>query len=136
MDKQVKEIFKDYEYMLKKFRRKDYIENMKAFRTKWDGLISSTIEAGNFEAVSENFVQNVISIYTKWGRISKIRKMDLGLFMVYFVFPAILLSEKSGAEELCNTLLATWNEKMNSNIEYMKYDDIVAGFNDKMFGMF
>lgn len=136
MENSVKDIFSDYEYMLKKFRKNDYIKNMSLFRDKWGELIAETVDRDNYDDISEKFVSKVIEIYTRWGRLGKTRKMDLGLFMIYFIFPSILLTEKETAKELCDTLLDKWNEKLGTNVEYIPYDEIVSSFNDKMFGIF
>lgn len=136
MEKHIKEIFADYEYMLKKFRKNDYIANMELFEKKWKDILCETIDKGDYEQTSNESVDQVISIYSRFGRLSKTKKMDLGLYMIYFIFPSILRTGKENASKLCDTLLATWNDKMDTDIEYITYDEIVDGFNTKMFGIF
>ena len=136
MEKHIKEIFADYEYMLKKFRKNDYIKNMELFEKKWGEILSNTVDAGNYDEISKETISQIQKIYSRFGKLSKTKKMDLGLYMIYFVFPGILRTNRDGAEEFCDTLLATWNELMDTDIEYLNYDDILEGFNTKMFGMF
>lgn len=136
MEKHIKEIFADYEYMLKKFRKNDYITNMGLFEKKWKDILCETIDRGDYEHISKECVDQVVNIYSRFGRLSKTKKMDLGLYMIYFIFPSILRTGKENAGELCDTLLATWNDKMDTDIEYITYDEIVDGFNTKMFGIF
>lgn len=136
MDKHVKEIFADYDYLLKNFKKKQYIKNMQLFRDKWDSILSDTVMQNDHQTVCEEFVKQVISIYSRFGKLGKLKKIDLGLFMVYFIFPSILLTQKEGAVDMADCLLNTWNSMMETNIEYMQYEEIVNNFNDKMFGIF
>lgn len=136
MNTHTKEIFADYEHYLRKFRKKDYIQNMELFRAKWNEILAATVQAGNYEEVAKDFVEQLKNTYKRFGKVSKTRKIDLGLFLIYFVFPGILLTEKAGAKELCDILADSWNEEMGTCIEYLSYDEIVENFNDKTFGMF
>lgn len=136
MDKNVKQMFSDCNYFLKKFNDEDYKYNMKLFREKWNKTFVETIVLRNYEADSLSFVSQVKTLYTRFGKVNKSRKQDLSLFMIYFVFPAILLTDEAEAKELCDVLLMTWNKEMGTDISYTNYDDILANFNDRMFGMF
>lgn len=136
MDKHTKEIFADYEDKLRKFKKNEYIGNMEKFKERWEVVFKDTIASENKEEIATGFVNNVEEIYKRFGRVSKTRKIDLNLFMVYFVFPLLQLTEAEGAEEMCDILLDTWNDKFGTSIEYMSYDDILGSFKNKMFGMF
>ena len=75
------------------------------------------------------------------NRLGKLKKQDLSLFMIYFIFPAMLLTGKDNncderAKEACDRLLTAWNDTLGVNINYVDYNNILAGFNDKMFGIF
>lgn len=136
MDKHAKEIFAGYEDLLRKFRKNDYISNMERFTNKWQDVFKETIASDNREEIATNFVNEIEAIYKRFGRVSKTRKIDLNLFMVYFVFPLMQNIEAEGAEEMCDILVDTWNDKFGTSIEYMTYDEILGSFKDKMFGMF
>ena len=56
MEKHVKEIFADYEYLLKKFKKNDYIKNMELFRNKWNDILSQTVLNGSYENCCSEFV--------------------------------------------------------------------------------
>lgn len=135
MQKHGKQIFSDCDYFLKRFNEDDYKYNMNLFRKKWNDTLIQTIAAHSYEDASLEFVQQVKKVYTRFGRISKARKRDLGLFMIYFLFPAILLTECEGAKIFCDVLLDTWNRELDTSIVYMDYEEIAAGFNDKLLGM-
>ena len=136
MNKHVKELFADYDHLLKNFKKKQYISNMEWFMDKWNDVLTDTIVRESYKEDCEEFVTQVESIYSRFGKLGKLKKIDLGLFMVYFIFPAILLTKQDKAAELADCLVETWNNKMGTEIEYLNYDDIVNNFNDKMFGIF
>lgn len=136
MNRHVKDIFSDCNYFLKKFDDESYKYNMELFRKKWNEIFVDTVLARNYEADSTSFVQQVKSIYARFGKISKSRKQELGLFMIYYVFPAILLTEQEDASKLCDALVAIWNAEMETNITYEGYNEISSSFNDKLLGMF
>lgn len=136
MDKHTKEIFANYEDKLRKFKKNEYIKNMEEFTQRWGQVFSDTIVSDNREEIAANFVDNVETLYKRFGKVSRSRKIDLNLFMVYFVFPLIQTREAEGATDMCDILLDAWNDKFGTAIDYMKYEDILGSFKDKMFGMF
>lgn len=135
MNRHVKEIFSDCSYFLKRFDDENYKYNMELFRKKWNGTFVDTILANNYDADSASFVSQVKVLYTRFGKLKQSRRQELGLFMIYYVFPAIILTECENAGSLCDVLLASWNKEMETDITYMNYEEILATFNDKLLGM-
>ena len=69
------------------------------------------------------------------GKISGRKRLDLSFFMVYYVFPALLLTEHPDAELITRHLQDTWNKEMDENITYMDYDTLRGAFQEKIFGL-
>ena len=62
---------------------------------------------------------------------------DINLFMIYYVFPAILLTGDEEADRLCTGMKEAWNARFSdTNISYTTYDKLYDSFNEKIFGMF
>ena len=62
---------------------------------------------------------------------------DLNFFMIYYVFPAILLTEHDDAKLIADHLCSRWGEKFkNSKIQYTDYDSLYVSFREKIFGIF
>jgi len=131
-------IFDDYEVLLKKFRKTDYIKNMEVYRNKYDEEITLLAGADSDEFYEE-FVNKVYEKNKFFGKVSKMKRQDLGLCMIYFVFPAMLLKGKEinngGVGEACEKLLNAWNKRFETDISYVDYDTLLAGFNEKLFGV-
>lgn len=133
-------IFDDYEYLLRRFKKSEYIADMEVFRKKYDGQIEEIL---GFESddLYEEFSKEVYARYSFMGKVGKMKKKELGLFMIYFVFPGMLLKgeetkDKTVCESSCEKLLDAWNKTFDADISYMDYASILEGFNDKMFGIF
>ena len=127
-------MFNDYEVLLTGFNRNKYIKNMEVFKEKYrDDL--STLTDGD-EGMYRSFAEAVYKRYSFLGKVGKMKKKDLNLFMIYYVFPAMLLNgEKEKATGACDLLLKTWNDVFGTDISYLDYATIVEGFNDKLFGV-
>ena len=58
-------------------------------------------------------------------------------FMIYYVFPAILLSDDECAPCLCDGIRDSWNARFaNTNINYTTYNKLYSSFRNKIFGIF
>lgn len=69
------------------------------------------------------------------GKISGRKRLDLSFFMVYYVFPAILLTGHPDAELIAQHLQEEWNKEMEQNLTYTDYDTIRGAFQEKLFGL-
>lgn len=71
------------------------------------------------------------------GKIDSAVQTDLNFFMIYYVFPAILLTEHDDAKLIADHLCSRWGEKFkNSKIQYTDYDSLYVSFREKIFGIF
>ena len=144
MLQQVEVIFENMAPMLKGLKKKSYEVNMKAFREKnnefFFGLMDQ-LKIGNKEAIakhlSNSFVAAVKQIFEKNGKIKGSLQMDLNFFMIYYVFPSILLTHSDDAKLMADTLCETWgNSFKDGKIGYTDYDTLYESFKEKIFGLF
>lgn len=142
------ELFDDYEILLQKFKKSEYIKNMDVYRNKYEEQLKTLIDAASDvndpDASKDKYIEfskQICKKYSFLNRLGKLKKQDLSLFMIYFIFPAMLLTGKDNdcderSKEACDRLLKAWNDTLGVNIDYVDYNNILAGFNDKMFGIF
>ena len=63
--------------------------------------------------------------------------MDLNFFMIYYVFPAILMTQYDDAKLMADTLCETWgNSFKGAKIGYTDYETLHESFKEKIFGIF
>ena len=144
MLQQVESMFEDMALMLKNLKKKNYETNMKAFREKNNEFFFEMIDQLKFENkeaiarhISNSFVAAVKQKFEKRGKIKGKVQMDLNFFMIYYVFPAILMTQSEDAKLMADTLCETWgNSFKESKIGYTDYDPLYESFKEKIFGIF
>lgn len=144
MLQRVESMFADMAPMLKGLKKKKYETNMKAFREKNNEFFFEMVEQLNFENkeavarhISNSFVNAVKQIFEKRGKISGKVQMDLNFFMIYYVFPSILMTQNDNAKLMADTLCETWGSSFkDSKIGYTDYDTLHESFKEKIFGIF
>ena len=144
MLQQVEAVFENMAQMLKKLKKQEYEINMKAFREKNNEFFFQMVEQLNYENkeavakhISNSFVSAVKQLFEKRGKISGRVQIDLNFFMIYYVFPAILMTQNDNAKLLADTLCETWgNSFKESKIGYTDYDTLYESFKEKIFGIF
>lgn len=144
MLQRVESMFADMAPMLKGLKKKKYETNMKAFREKNNEFFFEMVEQLNFENkeavarhISNSFVNAVKQIFEKRGKISGKVQMDLNFFMIYYVFPSILMTQNDNAKLMADTLCETWVSSFkDSKIGYTDYDTLHESFKEKIFGIF
>ncbi len=143
------EMFENMSEMMRKLKKLSYEKNMKVFREKYGHYIDEMLaacdgseekEAAAKEA-SSAFTASVQKTYAKCGKLIKKERIegrtqaDLNFFMIYYVFPAILLSESESKDLLADTLCKQWNAAFGQGIGYTTYDKIHDNFREKIFGI-
>lgn len=144
MLQQVETIFSDMDSMLKGLKKKTYEANMKAFREKNNEFffqLMDQLKIGNKEVIaqhlSNSFVAAVKQLFEKRGKIKGRVQMDLNFFMIYYVFPAMLMTQSEDARLMADTLCETWgNSFKDAKIGYTDYDKLHESFKEKIFGIF
>ena len=144
MLQQVETIFENMAPMLKGLKKKSYAANMEAFREKNNEFFFSLMDQlkmGNKEVIakhlSNSFVSAVKQMFEKNGKIKGSLQMDLNFFMIYYVFPSILMTQSDDAKLMADTLCETWgNSFKGGKIGYTDYDTLYESFKEKIFGLF
>ena len=61
----------------------------------------------------------------------------MNFFMIYYVFPAILMTRSACADQVAQAVRDGWSQRFkNSNIGYTDYESLLGSFNEKIFGIF
>ncbi|MCR5733333.1 MAG: hypothetical protein K6G22_01890 [Lachnospiraceae bacterium] len=141
----IETIFNDLEYMLRKLKKASYEANMKRFRGEQGHFINEMIgyvkDAEDPEAavseIGRTFADGVFGAFSNKGKINGRRQADLNFFMIYYVFPAILLTDEPCADSLCTGIKDAWNGTFkDTNISYTTYQKLYDSFRTKIFGIF
>ena len=143
MLQQVETMFEDMAPMLKGLKKKNYETNMKAFREKNNEFFFQMMDQLKTEKkevvakhISNSFVAAVKQIFEKRGKIKGKVQMDLNFFMIYYVFPSILMTQSDDAKLMADTLCETWgNSFKDAKIGYTDYDTLYESFKEKIFGI-
>ena len=138
-------MFTDLELMLRKLKKLSYEENMKRFRSEQghfiEEMISHVKESEDPDAsvaeIAKESSDGVFSNFSVKGRMNGRKQADLNFFMIYYVFPAILLTDEDCCEKLCDGIRDAWNARFDgTNINYTTYDKLYSSFRNKIFGIF
>ncbi len=138
-------IFDNMTDMMKKLKKSSYEKNMKVFRERnghfFQEMTRYVEEAQEKEKAAREladvFTETVKNHFSVKGRIRSRTQADLNFFMIYYVFPAILLTESDEKELIAKCIQKQWGEKFkDSKIGYADYDKIYGAFREKIFGIF
>ncbi len=130
----VEKIFADVAFMSKVKTKKDYEAHMEEFKSQRYELLNDMIKAEDVKAAASVFCGDVTGAFKKFGKVRGGDLMNLNYFMIYYIFPSILMNEENGTE-ICDNIRDAWNEHFNANINYADYDSLMEGFRTKIFGI-
>ena len=122
-----------YEQRMEEFRQNHghYIDEMLKFIADAEDKEAAAVE------ISKIFTDNVYDHFAWHGKVRGIANSDSTLFMIFYVFPAIQLTEDENAILLCDKLRDYWSERYgNPGMGYTTYADLHDGFREKIFGIF
>lgn len=140
----VEMMFDGMEYMMDNLRKPSYQKNMEMFREKnghfFREMIHYVEQSTDKEAAAKEIAycitDAVNNSFSKRGKIRSRTQVDLNLFMIYYVFPAILLTESEDATLIADNIRDAWAAKFkDSNIQYTDYNRIYESFQNKIFGI-
>lgn len=122
---------KSYDGFLEEFRREHghFFTEM----TRLTG--ASDDKERTADEIAQAVIDGVNRKYRKWGRVSGRRRADLNFFLIYYVFPSLLLTGHPDAELIADHLRDTWNREMKEQISYTSYEQIRESFHDKILGL-
>ena len=141
----VETMFDQMAAMMKKLKKANYEKNMKEFRSRnehyflemTEHMDSSADKNVAAEEIAAAFVGTVSEAFQTKGKIRSRVQTDLNFFMIYYVFPAILLTDHDNAALIADAVCARWRETFpGNNISYADYDHLYQSFNEKIFGLF
>lgn len=145
MLEQMEGMFSDVSQMLKRLKKDTYESNMKEFREKHGHYFQEMVRYVQSEPdqekaareVGELFAEKVWNAHQKHGKIGGRTRSDLDFFMIYYIFPAILLTDSPCGKITADELCAAWKRKFKgSNISYTTYEELYNGFRTKILGIF
>lgn len=134
MSFEVKKIFEDLSRLSKVHTKKEYEAAMDMFRADRFSLLNELVESNDYAVYSRLFCQDVQEGFKKFGKVRAAELMNLNYFMIYFIFPSILLEKENGVE-ICDVLRDTWNDFFKANINYTDYESLMGGFQTRFFGI-
>ena len=141
-------MFDNMEAMMYRLKKKAYKERMGEFREKNQEILAEMTELVERAEESERdemaaqtakaFADAVEARFAKRGKISGRSQMDINLFMIYFVFPAILLTQSEYAGLLADAVRDEWRGRFrdSAQINYTTYEEIYSTFQEKVLGLF
>ena len=141
-------MFDNMEAMMYRLKKKAYKERMGEFREKNQEILAEMTELVERAEESERdemaaqtakaFADAVEARFAKRGKISGRSQMDINLFMIYFVFPAILLTQSEYAGLLADAVRDEWRGRCrdSAQINYTTYEEIYSTFQEKFLGLF
>ncbi len=142
---QVETMFDGMTGMMKKLKKASYEKNMSAFREKYGHFFIEMTQYVEEKDDKEAAAKEIAVVYTDAvknkfsvkGRIKPYVQADLNIFMIYYVFPAILMTESGYKDLVARSICDEWGAKFkDSKIGYVDYDKIYNGFREKIFGIF
>lgn len=139
------EIYEPANLVFRKAKKQTYETRMDEFRKEYGHYFKEMIEYVNGaddqdaarKEVSEIFTDNMFNHFAKNGKVRGAMHSDLCLYMVYYVFPALLLEEDAKTSPLADALRDAWVSKFNNKgMGYITYQDVYDNFKEKIFGIF
>lgn len=146
MQERIEEMFAKMYPMTDGLKKKSYDKWMAEFREKHGqtfqemavAVEQSESRAEEAKNIAGMFADVVEHQFSKRGKISAPRQVDINSFMIYYVFPTILLTQSECAVLLADALRDEWRGRFrnSSQLAYTDYDTIRGSFNEKIMGMF
>lgn len=131
--------------MMKKLKKASYEKHMKEFRERNGHFFREMVQYVEGREDRETAAKEVADVFTDAvketfsirGKIKARTQVDMNFFMIYYVFPAILLEESEVNDLIAGSIRDAWEAKFkDSKIQYADYDKIYNNFREKIFGIF
>ena len=142
----VERVFENMKPMMKKLKKASYKENMEMFVREHGHYFREMTQITESAEDKENAAAEIARVFAEGaekkfasprnGKIGGALQMDMNFFMIYYVFPAILLTEHEDARLIADRIRDAWSGRFkDSDIQYSDYDTIYAAFREKIFGI-
>lgn len=143
----IETLFDNQQEMMKHLKKKSYEKNMKEFLEKNQHYFQEMTEyldvASDKEKAAEEIGIRLVDAVEerfskgKKGKIVSYVQADLNMFMIYYVFPAILKTEHADKKLIADGICNAWRARFKGGqIGYTDYDSIYSSFREKIFGIF
>ena len=141
----VEVIFNNMPEMLKRLKKASYAERMEKFRDEHGHFFREMTDAVELAEDRDAKAAEIAGVvveaarerFTVRGRINGRTQTDMNFFMIYYVFPAVLLEESEVNDLIAGSIRDAWEAKFkDSKIQYADYDRIYGSFREKIFGIF
>ncbi len=146
MLEQAGSMFDNMEAMMYRIKKKVYKERMAAFQEKNGALLKEMtgfVEQAQdrpaaAKQVAEGLADAVEARFAKRGRINGRSQTDINMFMIYYVFPAILMTQSECAVSLADAIRDEWRVRFrdSAQLNYTTFEEISSTFQEKILGLF
>lgn len=146
MFEQAGTMFDDMEAMMNRVKKKVYMERMEIFQQKNADILKEMtdfVEGATDRKAAADQVAVVLADaaenrFSKKGKISGTKQMDINLYMIYYVFPSILLTGSECAEMLADAIRDEWRGRFRDSgqLGYTTYEELCGSFQEKILGIF
>lgn len=125
---------KDYENHYNSF----FEENNELFSEMFDYISARDDKKAAAEEIAVIVYDNLGRQHgNRKGKLSKSLCIDLSMYMLYYMYPAILKMDNENSTVLADALRDEWRVRSNNpSFDYASYEDIYKGFKEKLFGFF
>lgn len=129
----------------KKAKKATYEQRMETFRKEYGQYFDEMnlyVNAAEdkeqaAEDVAKAFTDSAFNHFAKRGKVRGLIGSDAVLFMIFYVFPAILLTEGENATLICDKIRDDFSVRFgNPQMGYATFDEIHDSFREKIFGLF
>ena len=143
MLEKVAEMYGEKKDYLHKMNRDRYISKTVVFHKSYGDLIKEMTDyVDNSESagkaakeVAHVFAEEIRKEYCPKGKPKMGAKVDVTMFTIYYVFPALLMTGNPHAREICDAIVAEWPGLFGNEIGYATYEKLRDSFRNTMFGI-
>lgn len=149
----VTQMFGDMKLMISKMQKEEYTDRFECFESQYLGFFTDLEAAfASDNDIPSSFFEIVKNNYSRFGKLKSSAKVDISMFLIYFVLPLLLRIEgvdrpfkddkaKAEAEEsrerilLSEAMADKWREVSdNPAFDYADYLEIKYSFVKTIFG--
>ena len=139
-------MFDDMEDMLYRIKKKVYKERMEQFREKNGEIFAEMtgfVEQAQDQKAAAVQVAGALAAavegrFAKRGKIGGRIQMDINLFMIYYVFPAVLMTQSGCAVPLADAIRDEWRSRFRNSaqLSYATFEELSSTVQEKILGLF
>lgn len=135
----ISEMYTDANTMLKGINKKSYAANMKDFREVHGLELISLLDIAKkdgFNAAAGQLVDSVKEDFAVKGKIPAYVQADLNVFTVYYVLPALAMTDDPSSTSLIDAICTVWERTFHrGKIGYAPYETILDSFQRSFLGI-